>query len=205
MSQPVKKPIHWAWIIIALIIFWPLGLFLLFRRVTNDRSAVLKGTGFITFIAIMLLLVGVANLLLLAEGGGISNLAAVVLMIGGGIWLLHTADKINKRGRRYKRYIDLIVNQSRTYIDDLAAEVKQPYESVVADLEEMIQLGYFKSAYIDSSSRRIIARPPDIQEPASESPNAPAAKRRLVTCTGCGANNAVVDVGECEYCGTMLV
>ena len=39
-----KKSTSWVIIIVVLIIFWPVGLFLLYRKITADKVAALKNS-----------------------------------------------------------------------------------------------------------------------------------------------------------------
>ena len=42
MSNAREKPTSWGWIIFWFIIFWPVGLYLLIKRLRSDKSATLE-------------------------------------------------------------------------------------------------------------------------------------------------------------------
>ena len=84
-----------------------------------------------------------------------------------------------------------------------------PYEMVTKDLQNMIDIGYLKDAYIHKDKGEIIFKQKE-QEPVppmkEERGREVAMPKKTVNCSGCGASNTVT-VGtsvECEYCGTQV-
>jgi hypothetical protein len=39
-----KKNLSWGWIIFWIIIFWPVGIFFLFKKLNDDKTAILKNS-----------------------------------------------------------------------------------------------------------------------------------------------------------------
>lgn len=81
-------------------------------------------------------------------------------------------------------------------MDTIASITGKPYDTVKADLQELISRGYLENAYINESTGEIVLLSGSV-------PPAPAA--RVVTCPCCGANNTLYGPGgRCEYCGSPI-
>jgi len=201
MTGYEKRSIPWVVVVLGLIIFWPVGLILLFKKLDSDRSATVNSGKLVAFISYVLILIGVFTLFgFIAYGGGF---IVPILFIIGGIWVNRISRRTKATGERYKKYIALVVNQSQTSIDNIASAVGVSYEVAIADLQKMIAMGYFRGAQIDFARRSIGL--PVMQ--VHGAPQGPAAfvEDRVVVCPGCGANNKVTArVSECEYCGSPI-
>ena len=216
MTDTGKKPTSWGWIIFWFILFWPVGLFLLIKRLGVDKSATLKSSKTLMIVSYILMGLGVIYFFAAVTGNveetenTMNAISAGILMLvmfsGGGVILNWFARKTKRAGERYKKYIALIVNQSQTSIDNIASAVGIPYDAVSKDLQKMIDSGYFVGAYIDTTQREIMlakVAPPQVS--TSSAPSALQVQERVVICRSCGANNRVVgQIGECEYCGSPL-
>ena len=202
MQTITKKPIAWGWIILAFILFWPVGAVLLFMRLNTDKAATIKSGNTIAIISYILMGLGVFYLLMALYGrGGGSILFAIACGIGG-FWINRVAKKTKATGEKYKQYISLVVNESQTSIDTIAALVGVPYEVAVQDLQSMINAGFFTGAYIDLSARVIALAQTQV---VYQQQSAVIVQERVVVCSSCGAHNRVIrQVGECEYCGSPL-
>ncbi|MCL2391806.1 MAG: hypothetical protein FWC66_04250 [Oscillospiraceae bacterium] len=208
MAQKEKKPTSWGWIIFWFIIFWPVGLVLLIKRLSVDKSAAIKNNKAISIVSYVLMGIG-AIYLIMAIAGESGMWAAAIIFGGGGILVNRYARKAKLTGERYKNYIGLIVNHNQTSIDNIAAATNVPYDTVVKDLQKMITMGYFVGAHIDIAQREIVlARHEPMPHPTmpfSANQGQAQMQERVVVCSSCGANNRVVGfVGECEYCGSPL-
>jgi len=206
-----KKPVSWGLIIFFFIVFWPVGLFLLVKRLSVDKSATIKNGKSLTIFSYVLMGLGVIIFFSRVSGPGdtgiaiLSGLFPLVMFVGGGFLLNRLARKTTQTGERYKKYIALIVNQNQTSIDHIASTAGVPYGIVLTDLQKMISLGYFPGAYIDLDRGEIfsarIPQPQVFTQPGSFV----QVQERVATCRSCGANNRVVgQVGECDYCSSPL-
>jgi len=207
MVNTVKKPTGWGLIILCFIILWPIGLILLIKRLSVDKTATFQSGRTITIVSYVLMGMGVLYLLITISGNP-AMLTLALLFGGGGVLVNRFALKTQHTGERYKKYITLIVNHGNTSIDTIAASVGVQYDVALADLQKMITAGYFVGAYIDTMQRQIIlAKSAPIHPHATANPfpfSAPA-QERVVNCESCGANNRIfVQIGECEYCGSPL-
>lgn len=198
-----------------LIIFWPVGLFLLIRKLATDKSALMSGkTGSLTVVALFLTIfggLGFLGMLLDTSGdteGVLGGAIIVIAMMVGGILLLRKASKTKKTAIRYKKYIDIVVNQDVRSLDNISSAVGLPYDVVAKDLQDMINIGYLKDAYINQGNREITLKQHEsvIYTQVSVVGQVAAVQTKAVRCTGCGANNVVTvgKVSECEYCGTPI-
>lgn len=200
---PNDRSMSWFWVVLALILFWPVGLFLLFRKLSQDRSATMNMGGLVAVVSFFLMFLGMVYLSLMITSGA-GYLVPMLLTGGGGIWLFRVSRNMKATGVRYKRYIDLVINQGMTSIDDIAAVVGVDYSMALTDLQKMIDGGYFRAAYIDASRRSIIVSATQAAPQMAQGMQ-PQAHDRVVTCNGCGANNRVMaHVSTCEYCGSPI-
>lgn len=206
-----KKGIGWGWIIFLLIIFWPVGLFLLIRKLATDKSALMSGkTGKLSVIGWVLIVfgglgfIGIISDTSSGSSGAITSLAMII----GGVLLLRKVSKTKKTAIKYKKYIDIVVNQNVRSIDNISSAVGLSYDVVAKDLQDMINIGYLKDAYINQGNREITLKQHEsvIYTQVSVVGQVAAVQTKAVRCTGCGANNVatVGKVSECEYCGTPI-
>jgi hypothetical protein len=208
-NSKAKTPTPWALIVIAFILFWPIGIFLLLRRLKTDKSAVLKNSKRVAIISYVLFGLGVMYAIA-AVTGEIQMLIMAILCICGGFWLRMTSKKMKETGERYRKYIDLIANQSIYSIDTIANLSGLSYEQVSADLRQMIEAGYFSGAYIDDLTRSIVlpqqhqATSHTAFEPVTQA--AESSQRSVVVCSSCGAKGSVIagQITLCEYCDSPL-
>lgn len=210
MTNETKQIPSWKIVIIFLIVFWPVGLYLLYRRLSGDKVAFFKnskalnvvGIGFLVFAAIYIWMTITGDM---KTSDGLS--AFVFSGVGGGL-MLYAANRIKNNGEKFKKYISIVVNNKQTSIDNIAAAIPTDYVQATKDLQKMIDMGYFEGAYIDATSRDIILH----NEKNQQSDNTQGdnlneeSKFKVVVCKNCGANNKVMEgkVCECEFCGSPL-
>jgi len=200
-----KSSISWVWVVIAFILFWPVGVVLLLVKLSGDRSAAMRsGRNMVT---LSYVLIGIGIICLIAMiGGGLDMVIALftpmLLFGGGGIALYIIGRRTAATSERYKKYINVIINQGETSIDNIAAAVGVPYATAVEDLQKMINRGYLTGMFINIGLRSVVmAR---VAEPRAD--GLIIGQERLLVCGSCGANNKTVvgKISECEYCGSML-
>ncbi|MBC2579427.1 hypothetical protein [Clostridium sp. DJ247] len=209
----VKNPkpewwLSWPAIIIICIVFWPVGLFLIWKRTTIDKKAALfsgRAIGIFGWISLSFALLGF--LVSISEGFESDDVTAILFFLLAGIGLVILGKKIKNNANKSKKYISIIVNDGVIDIDNIAAAIPTSYENAIKDLQKMIDKGFFEGAYINESVRQIVI-PRKHQEPLyNQSNNADQSIRmQIVTCKGCGAHNSIATgtVGECEFCGSKI-
>ena len=125
-----KKAITWTWIIPA-ILSLPIILYgLMSLTIALPMGAFSEGLDFLT---------------------------VAVVVGGGGIALFVAALQMRATRRRYIKYIDLVANQGKTGIDEIAKAVGVPYDQATADLKKMIAQKYFHSIRIDTEKGAIVS------------------------------------------------
>lgn len=198
-----KKTMTWGWIIFWCIIFWPVGLFFLFKKLSGDKSATLNNSKTVSIISYVLIGMGVIYLLMTFTEDS-SMIIAALIFGGGGIWVNRVAKRMKINGEKYKKYISLVVNQQLTEIDNIAPAVGVTYDVAKTDLQKMINSGYFAGATINESTREIVLSKPTID--FSTQTTSTQTQTRVVACKSCGANNSIIlgKSNECEYCGSPI-
>ena len=194
----------WTWIVIAFVIFWPIGMFLLIKKIAIERGTALTCSKSVTNLSYVLFGLAVVYMLMALTGNMHFVVAGAMCIIGGYVMHLY-ANKSKVTSGKYKKYIDLVVNHRQTSIDNIAVAVGVTYSAAVFDLQKMISSGYFTGTRIDHSNRAIIMNAPQF----GSDPFAKSSKReqdRVASCESCGANNVVTSgrLPECEYCGSPL-
>lgn len=214
-----SRPWYYStWIIVlAFLFFWPLGVVLLILRSAGSKQSVFLGsTDKKKYI------IGGACLILLGMMWISSGSTGMGLfMIVGGIVVIAYADKSKRRAIRNRQYIDLIVNQGQTSLDNIANMCNINYDLVVKELRTLITLGVLKNAVLDEMTRTITIQRVAPQIPqqnlqqtlsglvdgvvgtqASES-----AQMVACTCPGCGAKVAIRKgtTQVCDYCDSPIV
>ena len=206
-----SKGTSWGWIIFWLIIFWPVGLYLDIKKMSVDKSAMMSGkTSSVSINGWILVVFGVIGLLGVLTDPSDIDAAGVFIgfaLIAGGVLLLLKTSKIKKTAIKYKNYIDIVINHEDRSIDNISSSLGLSYDIVLKELQNMIEIGYLRDAYIHHSNREIVFKK---HEPAVQAQSSMSAQGEFnttaVQCPGCGANNVIVvgRVTECEFCGTPI-
>ena len=216
MINDEKKPIAWGWVIVCLLVFWPIGLVLLIVKLNVDKNAMLNSGKTAKIVAFIIMAIGVLGLIETFRRNPymVDNIFAAliptVIMLtlfgGGALWVYDIGKNAELASIRYKKYIEQIVNRGQTSLITISSFTNEPYDMVVRDLEHLIQVGYFKGAHIDTYRREIIlAQSVPQPMPAPNVQPAYPIQERVVVCNSCGAHNRVIgQVGRCAYCDSHL-
>lgn len=211
MNNNEKMSFLYSWpvIILALCFFWPVGVFLIIKKVSVDRKAAIGAGKFIGGMGIVLYCIAALGLFVSLVDGFAGEDIALVLFFGvAGFVLRRIAKKIKTEAESVKQYLSIIVNDNIRQLDAIASTTGKTYDVVHEDVKKLIDKGYLKNAYIDESTREVVLpnNAPVPQYNANyATANAAPVQSKVVTCPCCGANNTVMgDIGECEYCGSPL-
>lgn len=211
----IRALYSWPVIILALIIFWPVGLFLLIRRFTLDkRAAISMGSTALRVLGFILAAFGLLGFCVcITDPETISGAVVAFFFLIGGAAMIRKAKKINKETASIKQYLAIIVNGNIRQLDAIAAATNKSYDVVKTEIQKMIKKGYLKNAYINENTREVVL---PVAEPATpvaapvlntqQQPVASAQPQaKIVACPCCGANNTIYGAsGECEYCGSPI-
>ena len=200
----------WPVIIIALICFWPVGLFLIIKRASVDKKTAMASGKLIKGLGIAsCCMAALGFLVCLSDGFDGTDVGMIIFFATAGAALLYLANKIKKDADSVKLYLNIIVNGGERQLDSVAAATGKQYDVVKKDVQKMIDKGFLKNAYINENTREVVlpsAAPANVNVAQPTGGVAPAAvQTRVIACPCCGANNTISgDIGECEYCGTPL-
>ena len=205
----------WPVIILAFCIFWPVGLFLLIKRISLDKKVALsvgKLVGVLGTISLVIAALGFA--VSIGEGFDSTDVSMIAFFGIAGFVLRRYAKKVKNDAENVKQYLAIIVNGNVRQLDNIAAATGKKYDVVKADVQKMIKQGYLKNAYINENTREVVlpssAPAAPVATPVFTNPLQPAAapaqpQAKIVACPCCGANNTIYGAtGECEYCGSPI-
>jgi hypothetical protein len=210
-----KRTSGWV-VFLWFIFFFPLGIYFLHRRLTEDKTESLRNSKIVNVLGWILVSLGVLYLCLLFTPNNIAQgltgvmIAAVFLFgifIAPGLRVLYGARKMKIKGMRYNRYYH-IINGSVSSIAEIARSAAVPLKVAVTDIQEMLGSGFFPGAYIDLNRQEIIlpGSRNNIHSVNLNQANQKVNRKKAINCPNCGANGVVTEgtVTECEYCGTPL-
>lgn len=209
-NNDINKLYSWPVIILALCVFWPVGLYLIIKRTSLDKTAVMKsssGKG-LNITAIVLIVLGGFGIIGSFDPFDFGSLVISLFFIAGGVVLLNKAKKIKAEGETIKKYLVIIVNGGERQLDAIASATGKQYDVVKVDVQKIIDKGFLKNAYINENTREIVlpnAAPVNANSDQVQASASTTVQTKVVTCPCCGANNTVSGaLGECEYCGAPL-
>lgn len=199
-------------IVIITAIFWPVGIFLIRKRMDLDKKTALFSGAAITVVGWVFLAIAIIGLLANSAGcferTDTKDTVLILFFIIAGIALILLGRSTRKNAIKFKKYISIVINQQITSIDNIAAVMSTNYDVCKKQLQKMIDKGYFNGAYIDEVAREIVlSKQYENVSSKSSMNNTPQSQEiQVVACRGCGANNKIAkgSVGECEFCGSPL-
>ncbi len=211
MNENGKVGFWYSWpvIILVLCLFWPVGVFLIIKRVSKDRKTAMGAGKLIGGLGIASYCIAALGLLgCISDGLTGENVVMILFFGAAGFALRRVAKKIKTEAENVKQYLSIIVNGNVRQLDTIASTTGKSYDVVHNDVKKMIDKGYLKNAYIDEGMREVVL-PNNAPAPQNNvnaaAANATPAQTKIVACPCCGANNTIYgDMGECEYCGSPL-
>lgn len=217
MNNNKKVSFWYSWpaIILAFCFFWPVGLILLIKRFSIDKKAAISAGGKgMKGLGIGLIVFGAIGFMgCVSDPEAASGTWVALFFIIGGIALVSKAKKLKKEAESIKQYLAIVVNGNVRQLDTIASTTGKSYDVVHKDIQNMIDKGYLKNAYIDEGMRAVVL-PNSVPAPQNNVStvatnavpvNVAPTQSKIVVCSCCGANNTIYgDMGECEYCGSPL-
>lgn len=208
----------WPVIILTLIVFWPIGVFLLIKRLSVDKQTamtagkIINGLGIASYV-----IAGVGLFSVISYGPEEDDFIYILFFAVAGYVLRRVAKKTKKEAEEVKKYLAIIINGNIRQLDAIAAASGKPYDTVVKDVQKLIDRGFLKDAFLNTNTREVILNnaytyaPEQISGTTGASTNtatntpAPELAPKVITCSCCGANNMIIGkIGECEYCGAPI-
>lgn len=213
-----KKSFSWGTIILMFIFFFPVGIWMLVRKMNDEKHNYLKNGkslktfGWVLFgIGIFYLIMGLTGEFSTEEISSVVGMVifTMILFCGGGFFMLYKGKQFINRGTKFSRYLAIINNRNDNSIDNIAAAYPTTYDNAVNEIQQMIDAQYILNSYIDLNKRELVMQNNNYATNNAiynHPEKAVAAKPRTVKCADCGATNSII-VGqseECEYCGSPL-
>ena len=146
----------WIGIIICLWFFWPLGLFLLYKKLSDDKKTA-GSRRKIEWIGVVLAILGLYRISELFGnfdagkfGEGLFFLIGGCAVAGAGIWQ-------RMRDNLYRKYKAIIGNRDFIDIETVARAIPTGIHKACRDIQSMIDSGMLgETAYIDMGKRRLV-------------------------------------------------
>lgn len=198
-NKPIKTH-SWRLIIFLLILFWPVGVYYLIRKINGDKKASLSSGRTMTIWGWIIAGMGIISWTTLIEDGFIDGTIGMLFFVSLGLVLVYLGKKSSINATKYKKYIDLIVNNNVRSIPTIASAIPVSHDVAIKDLEDMITKGFFEDAYMNYTRDEIVFAVED------EIVKNTKVEMIVAPCNGCGANNQVEkgQIGECQYCGSLI-
>ncbi|MEG6614503.1 hypothetical protein CDQ84_16460 [Clostridium thermosuccinogenes] len=215
-----RKTRSWGLIVFMFIIFFPVGIYMMVKKVTTEKhnyiknGKALKAFGWSFFVMGTIFVMSVLDGSSTYEGSGevvsFSDAFPIIAFfyIFSGVCILK-GRKYVKRGLRFERY-EAIVNSGKIYsLEGIASAFPTDYKTACKDLQEMIAAGFFPFSYIDLDKKMLITpeTPSARKDSGKQDASEPGlGKAKVVKCPNCGATNAVYSeaVAKCKYCDSLL-
>lgn len=201
-NKPIKTH-SWALVIFLLIIFWPVGIYFLIRKLSGDRKASLSSGRKMTIWGWVIAGMGIISWTSLMEDGIIDGTLGMLFFVSLGLTLVYLGKKSSINAAKYKKYISLIINRRLRSIATISSAIPVSHDSAIKDIQEMIDKGFFEDAYINYNLDEIVFSE---ENEADERVKQHKVDMIVVPCNGCGANNKVEKgrVEHCQYCGSLI-
>ena len=111
----------WPIIILALCIFWPVGVFLIIKRVSRDKKTAMGASKLIGGLGIASYCIAVLGLIVSIGEGITGEDVGMILFFGAaGFALKRVAKKIKIEAENVKQYLSIIVNGNVRQLDTIA-------------------------------------------------------------------------------------
>jgi len=146
---------------------------------------------------------GVLSWTSLMEDGIIDGTLGMLFFVSLGLILVYLGKKSSINATKYKKYIDLIVNQRLRSIATISSAIPVSHDTALKNVQEMIDKGFFEDAYINFNKDEIVFSKEVEMDTRLKNHEV---EMIIAPCHGCGANNKVVkgQVEECQYCGSLI-
>ena len=200
-NEHESKWLSTKYIVVSLILFWPLGFVLLYLRLSKNygkyvaATYTLLGVGFFFFIAGLLFFMSEENTIE-------ERIIMGIIMISIGSLCFFQGVVREKKLKEYKKYLPYIKSRKKIRLETLSNKLNVDLEIVKLTILEMLDKEIINGYFSEDEYELIITdknnKKTDLTEKAKET--------KVVKCPSCGAKNNVI-VGEkknCEFCGTPL-
>lgn len=202
----------WPVIIVFFFLFWPVGVYLLIKRISMKNTPAyttnnaIKSYQTLDKVAkILYVILGIAFISVAASEGNPGYAVLVTFpFFAIAIALQSISKKLEKEDKIAQKYLTIILRDNETNLYGIAAKMNSTYEKVKVDIQNLIDKGILRNVYISEAKKEVVISGNNVNEVSNNNVKV-TAKPRVVTCTSCGANNTILgEIGECEYCGSPI-
>lgn len=195
MKKDPNKGYSWTPIIMMFIFFWPIGLFLLIRKLNGDKRASFSSGKKLTKWGWVIIVIGFISI--------VNGLNQTFFFLLAGFALIYLGKKTRKDAEEYKKYIDLIVNKEVYSIHSIASTIAVTPDVARKDIQKMIDKGLFGEAYLNGHADEIVLM--EARASKNHQANHPF-EMSIALCSSCGAKNKVGQgqVEHCQYCSSLI-
>lgn len=198
-----KKRTSGFTVAIWMFLFFPVGIYFLHKRLTEEETEALKNSKTVRTLGYILILLGVIYIVLFS--GEILNqqdntyipqlVLSTILFIGGGIWTLIGAGRMRKRGLQYQAEVHQAEPVTQSYGSKAYQNAASENLPPIMDADKISET--FQSA-MGSMSEMMS------NMSANAKPMQP--RTRVVECEGCGASNEVTEgvTSKCQFCKKLI-
>ncbi len=203
MENSKKKSSSWAVIILILIFIWPVGIFLLYRKLAYDDEKLKNIRNTLWSGAIFCYLLAFCGLS--ANTGSTFDsldVALIIIFIMIAIVCTIFALKTNKKYKYYEKYVEILKIRKRIDLSELSRKMGITEEQVIDDIAKLNKYK-MSNTYINEDNEIIIVSNNYVDNTAFKEPKK---QITIVKCKNCGATNKCIEGKEnrCEYCGTII-
>lgn len=206
MENLKRQSVSWPVIIIALVIFWPIGCVLLYSRIVL-KNGKLKANGILLIVvAICCYIMAIAGFSITIEDVNtdlITNVVLTIVFLVAGVVSTVFSVKLLKKYKSYKKYVDKIGPRIKISIDELAQQTGDSIEQTIKNVSDVIKYKMI-DAYINEYDEVIIKTNNMYENSCTRVEE----KREIINvqCKNCGANNKYIKGKEnrCEFCDSVL-
>lgn len=217
-DMTMRRGLSWGWIIFLLIIFFPVGIPLLIKKVNSEKFYYDSNGRSLLVLGRVLIGIGVFYMLI-GLGGNLSSqyeipdpgtfLIGCLLFVMFGMISIYYGSKLLRRSENLKRYMALVDPSGDTSIVSIAALFPTSFENACKDLQFMIDEGFFQNAFLDLQKKQIRrheSKENNVEMQSEDLTTENAQKQNTIRCSNCGAisKNKKDRYAECDYCGSPL-
>ncbi|MCL2036295.1 MAG: hypothetical protein FWG83_02770 [Oscillospiraceae bacterium] len=196
------KTTSYGVIVFWIIVFWPVGTYMLVKNLQNSKAAVINGSNAPRNVAFVLLGCAAMTLVTGASDPETREMIGVFILVSiglaiGGVYLLKVFDDTKKLAVEFKKYLNVVINGKVTNINEIAQSAGVSRDVAEEKLQRMIDLQIFKGAYIDHKAGELVLGAKPIQ---------PDVEYMNIACPNCGAVQNIIKGGNnaCDYCDSAL-
>lgn len=208
-----KKTRSWGFISLMLYLFFPVGIYMMVKKVTTEKhnyiknGKALKAFGWVSLVLGTIILVVNPEVEPAEKQGDLYMVIVFFYAIAAFLFL--SGRKYVKRGLRFERYAAIVYSGKIYNLEAIASAFPTDYKTACKDLQNMMDAGFFPSSYIDLERKMLITPETPPVHNATIMQNvlrAESPKAKVIKCPNCGATNAIYSeaVGICKYCDSLL-